>query len=79
MDPRDDLKSVRLARFAYDDLAAVAKNRVDFLRGGPQKFHLIRSTPMRVENAVGCAVCRTSDELLVVLKDGYLIKTRIYV
>lgn len=60
-------------------VAAVAKNRVDYLRGGPQKFHLIRSTPMRVENAVGCAVCRKSDELLVVLKDGYLIKTRIYI
>lgn len=29
MDPRDDLKSVRLARFAYDDLAALADFRVD--------------------------------------------------
>ncbi len=29
MDPCDDLKSVRLARFAYDDLAALADFRVD--------------------------------------------------
>jgi hypothetical protein len=63
----------RAATIVRNDLvAAVHRTGVEWLRCGPSRFTLWRSTAVTIPRAVACSASRRTGELLVVSQDGFV-------
>jgi tetratricopeptide (TPR) repeat protein len=58
-------------------VAGVATSRIEWLRCGNSKFHLWRSTDLDLSSAVACFAARQTDELIVICKDGMIVRVPI--
>ena len=55
-------------------LAAVGPTRIDWLRGGVDRFSLVAITEVAFPSAVACAGSRRTDELIVICGDGFIAR-----
>jgi tetratricopeptide (TPR) repeat protein len=55
-------------------IAAVSPTRIEWLRGGAERFTLVAASESAIPSAVACAGSRRTGELIVVCGDGYIAR-----
>ena len=58
-------------------VAGVTRTRIDWLRGGPNRFVLRATTPAAIPSAVACVANPRTGELIVICGDGLIVRVPI--